>query len=271
LLIPGLPGEPECPDWFEWNGFYYLLFSHEGIAHYRIARDPLGPWLRPRVDTLDGPAARVMKTAAFGSQRRIGAAWIGTREGNRNDGAWQFGGNVLLREIVRRPDGSLGAAFPPEMFSDSRPLPAPSFSPLTGGVETGPRAVKLESWTGRAAAGCTGVPGRARISLQVKPQPGSAGFGLRLRGSAGFSSGVELAFSPLEGEVSLAGQRIRAVERLDEPFSLEIVLYDDLIDVCIAGQHTLVDRCPTLQGSELYLYAYCTAVDFEEITVSALE
>jgi hypothetical protein len=236
-----------------------------------MARDPLGPWLRPRVDTLDGPAARVMKTATFGNFRRIGAAWIGTREGNKQNGAWQFGGNVLLREIVRRTDGSLGAAFLPEMFSTSHQLPEPQFCPLTGGVETGPSSVKLGSWTGQAAAECAGIPGRARITMHVKPQPDSAGFGLRLRGEAGFTSGVELNFAPLEGEVSLDDQRISAVEGLDEAFDLEIVLYDDLIDVCIAGQRTLVDRFPTRRGDELYLYAYCAVVDFEEIRVSTYE
>jgi beta-fructofuranosidase len=267
LLIPGLPGEPECPDWFEWNGWYYLVFSHAGVAHYRMSHDPLGPWLRPRVDTLDSPAARVMKTAAFGSQRRIGAAWIGAREGSREDGAWQFGGNVLLREIRQRADGSLYPAFLPEMAAGSQPLPEPTFTPLTAGVETGPGSVKLGSLTGRAAAGCLGVPGRARITLRVNPHPGAAEFGLCLRGSAGFSSGVELAFSPIEGEVRLGDQRIGAVEGLDRSFELEIVLHDDLIDVCIADQRTLVNRCPAHMGSELHVYAYCGAVDFENMRV----
>jgi len=60
-----LPSAPECPDYFAWNGWYYLLFSSDGVTHYRIAHQPLGPWTRPAVDSFDGPAARVMKTAAF--------------------------------------------------------------------------------------------------------------------------------------------------------------------------------------------------------------
>src|ERR1019366_412597 len=62
FLIPGLPGEPECPDIFAWRGWHYLIFSHQGIAHYRIARSALGPWQAPVVDVFEGPEAMVMKT-----------------------------------------------------------------------------------------------------------------------------------------------------------------------------------------------------------------
>ncbi len=114
LLIPGLPGAPECPDYFSWNGWYYLVFSNEGVARYRMSRHPYGPWLKPLVEALDGPAARVMKTAAYGAERRIGAAWIGTRRGNLDRGDFEFGGNILLREIVQVPDGTLETCFLPE-------------------------------------------------------------------------------------------------------------------------------------------------------------
>ena len=65
FILPGYRGSPECSDYFYWNGWYYLVFSNYGIAHYRMSREPLGPWLRPEVDVFDGPQASVMKTAAF--------------------------------------------------------------------------------------------------------------------------------------------------------------------------------------------------------------
>ena len=112
LIVPGLPGVPECPDYFAWNGWYYLIFSNEGVARYRMSREPFGPWYRPKVDTLDGPAARVMKTAPFTDGRRLGVAWIGTRRENKNDGPFQFGGNAVFRELIQHDDGTLGTKFP---------------------------------------------------------------------------------------------------------------------------------------------------------------
>lgn len=61
LLVPGFDDVPECADLFAWNGWYYLLFSNRLVTRYRMARPPLGPWLRPPSDVLDAPLARVLK------------------------------------------------------------------------------------------------------------------------------------------------------------------------------------------------------------------
>ncbi|HVZ16359.1 MAG TPA: hypothetical protein VG897_04530, partial [Terriglobales bacterium] len=42
--MPGYPSVPECPDYFYWNGWYYLIFSLNGEARYRMSRQPMGPW-----------------------------------------------------------------------------------------------------------------------------------------------------------------------------------------------------------------------------------
>src|SRR5579864_4012788 len=77
---PGYPSVPECSDYFHWNGWYYLVFSLDGKAHYWMSKQPTGPWLRPPVDTFDGSSlASVMKTAAFTGNRRIGVAYFNSR------------------------------------------------------------------------------------------------------------------------------------------------------------------------------------------------
>jgi len=101
------PHQPECSDYFEWNGWYYLIFGIEGVSHYRLARQPFGPWIRPDDDTFDDPRARVMKTAPFGSHRRLGVAF------ERDRGPW--GGILRFRELVQRPDGTLTTRWPEEL------------------------------------------------------------------------------------------------------------------------------------------------------------
>ncbi len=106
FIVPGLPGQPECPDAFEWRGWHYLLFSNGGVTRYRMSRGPLGPWERPGVDVFGGPDVMVMKTAAFTGDRRIGAAFT------RGEG---YGGRLVLREILQNSDGTLVSAWPPEL------------------------------------------------------------------------------------------------------------------------------------------------------------
>ena len=126
FLIPGYRDQPECPDHFEWNGWYYLLFSSEGVAHYRKSRQPFGPWEQPTVDVFDGPQLCVMKTAAFTGGRRIGAAFV------PDSG---YGGWVAFRELVQHADGALGTKWPPEMVpATTTPV---TLNPTTPGERNG--------------------------------------------------------------------------------------------------------------------------------------
>lgn len=99
--------QPECPDWFEWRGWFYLVFSLRGIARYRMSRQPLGPWIQPPDDRLDGDTFRVMKTAAFHGGRRLGAAFAAP--------PGVYGGTLILRELRQRDDGTLHGDWPEEL------------------------------------------------------------------------------------------------------------------------------------------------------------
>ena len=85
-----------------------------------------------------------------------------------------------------------------------------------------------------------------------------------------FDSGYDLRFSPHDRVASLNEQWIYGVDGLDRPFSLEIVLRDDIIDVCIDGHRTLIDRCPEQRGGRMLLYAQDSEVAFEVAEIAAL-
>jgi len=241
LIIPGLAGVPECPDYFAWNGWYYLIFSNGGVARYRMSREPLGPWHRPKVDMLDGPAARVMKTAPFANGRRLGAAWIGTRREDKDDEPFQFGGNAVFRELIQHSDGTLGSKFPDEMTPSGKTLSSLHLSALDTDTRIEGRTIHIAARQGLAAAQCSGVPNNAHLVIRVHPQPGSFEFGLRLWAARTFDSGYDLCFSPRDRVARLQHQMIFGVDGLDQPFALEIVLKGDIIDVCIDGRRTIID------------------------------
>jgi beta-fructofuranosidase len=270
FLIPGYSGAPECPDYFHWHDWYYLVFSHAGIARYRMSRRPLGPWLRPAVDTFDGTMARVLKTAAFTGDRRIGVAFLGTRQDDRDSGRMQYAGNAIYREVIQQADGTLRTCWPAEMAPPGgTPLTWSPFA-LTPHAEMRPQSVHLAAAEGMEVAMLEDVPHQARLSMRIAPGHDTAAMGLRLRGAGAFESGYDLCFRPYERRVELFDASLVRVEGLDRSFDLDIILTEDIIDVCITGQRTMVNRCPELKGDRLFFFAHNGDVTFEEIQIRPL-
>jgi len=270
FLVPGLPGVPECPDYFFWNGWYYLIFSHGGAAHYRMSRAPFGPWHRPRVDTFDGGAAYVMKTAAFTGGRRIGVAFIGTRKGHKDMGRLLFGGQMVLREIIQHEDGTLGTMFPSEMIPPTDDALRLAPIPLTSRVTATGQQVRLQADEGLEVAMLAGIPTNARIRVTVRPEAHSALFSLFLKGAENLQSGYELRFLPFERRVELLDQAIICVDGLGENFTVDIILTEDLIDVCIDQRQCLINRCAEFNGDRLFFCAHNAAVVFDAIEIKPL-
>ncbi|MCD6286839.1 MAG: hypothetical protein J7M39_13085 [Anaerolineae bacterium] len=270
FLITGYRGAPECADLFIWNDWTYLIFSHDLVAHYRMARTSLGPWLRPSMDTFDGPLAAVMKTAPLGD-RRIGVAWIGTREGDTDTGTRQWGGNLFLRELIQHADGTLGTRFVPEAIPiHGQPLDLP-VSATTAHVAGSASAIGVGSSQGMTVAAVTGIPRTCRITMRIDPRgsgPRTASeFGMRLRTAGQLAEGYDLRFRPHDATVTLQGAGLTQVHEIKHPFNLDIVAYGDIIDVCIAGQRCLINRLPEQRGDHLVLYSRDSPVSFENIEV----
>ncbi|HOU12183.1 MAG TPA: hypothetical protein PKZ84_03640 [Anaerolineae bacterium] len=268
FLIPGYPGAPECADYFRWNDWYYVLFSHGLVTRYRMARQPFGPWLRPAVDVLDAPLARVLKTAPFTGNRRIGAAWLGTREGDRDAGHFQWGGHTLFREVIQNADGTLGTRFVPEMqLAEAMPC-ALTLTALTAGVAGKPEQFHLAGNEGLAVAALATAPRAGRLMARIIPGAGMGTFGLRFRGAGRFEAGYELRFAPHTRTVALFDTTIEAVAGLDQPFELEVVWQDDIIDVCIDGRRCIVNRCPEPRGEQLFVFCHNGGITVEGLTVT---
>ena len=55
--------EPECPDYIEYNGFYYLIYSLQGKAYYKYSGEPFGNWITPQDNAV--PCSSVPKGAVW--------------------------------------------------------------------------------------------------------------------------------------------------------------------------------------------------------------
>ena len=257
---------PECADCFEWNGYYYLLFKTNGGTYYRISRKLLGPWTAPFEANIGSDYALVFKTASFKRNRRIAVGMVPSRKDNLDDGAWQYAGNMVFRELLQNADGSLRAVFPPEMLPKCGPevklvLDNPNPSKL---VQT-PTGLEIKSTQGFAAARYPNIPVNAYITFDVEPVTEYTSLGCFLRDSA--NGNYDLSFTAKANKVQLGNNSIEAVPGLDKPFSVEIVMTNDIIDVCIAKKRCLLNRCPQQKGANLTFYCHNGTVRFHNLKV----
>ena len=259
-----------CPHLFEWNGWHYFMGGYTTRSGVWRSRDQFGPWTLQESVRLDLLA--VPKTAEFTGRRRIMAGFL-------EDRGW--GGNLVFRELMQHNDGSLGTRFPPEMIPLSgEPLDLAFESQSSGATGDG-QSIHISARNGCGAGMLTGVPNNARITLDVIPKPGSTRFGLRLRSSADNEEGCELRVEPAGQRVAFsvphrgrAGSEsdaaISDVRGLERPFTLDVVLRNDIIDVCIDDRRTVVARYWDPRGDRLLLYAQDADVAFESVVVRPL-
>jgi len=222
----------ECPDLFEWNGWWYFIMGRDGLWR---SRSCLGPWEAIREDIYDGLV--VPKVAAFTGNRRIMAGWL-------SDGGWA--GNLVFRELVQHEDGTLGVKFLDEMMP-------PAVEPM-GEMRT----VDIAASSASAPPAIGVMPGDGYLSMHVRPSPGARDFGLVLRTSDDGGRGLRLLFDPSAHSVRFdppadceqpdGFRELHNVDGLDRPFELTVVLAGDIVDVCIDRRRCLIGRFRSFQA-----------------------
>ena len=270
-VLTGQNSVPECPDYFQWNGWYYLVYSNHSDTYYVKSKSPYGPWQYPRYQALKEEMANVAKTAEFAHNRRIAAAWIPSRQDNKDNGREIFGGSAVFREVVQAEDGTLGTRFPAEMIpATTEPLKLPVVLDVAGSSgKTGD--ILLKAINGLGAAHLNHVPANCRITLEVIPQGDNEEYGLYLRADEKATNGYKLRFSANERTVSLGNTRIESVEGLAKNTTIDIIMQNDIIDVSINGNRCIVNRMPEQKGDFLWLYAKQGTVTFKSVTIAPLK
>lgn len=257
FLVPDYASaQPECSDWFEWNDWYYLSFGQDGATRYRMSRSADGPWLTPAQDLLDDPQARVMKTAPFKKNRRIAAGFVAEQG---------FGGHLIFRELVQNQDGTLGTKFPDEMSLAAGDPIIRQAKPIAERTAVHDQSLTIRSVSGLGVIAMDEIPQNVKLVLVVRASSTTTAYGVTLRGTGHYQSGVELRLEPFRQRVSwrtaiakpfdddpLAS--IHQVAGLHQRISLEVVAIGSIFDVCINSQRTAIHRATGLHGDRLFLF-----------------
>jgi len=180
---PSLYFTHECPDLFKIGDWWYLVystFSERNLTHYRMSRSLEGPWLAPANDSFDGRAFYAAKTASDG-QRRFAFGWDPTRTGEKDTGNWNWGGHLVVHEVLQGADGSLSVRVPPEITSQFTHTIQPRVSPH-GKVQT-PRTdiFTLDAESSFAWATLGLIPATGMIETTITFAPQTRGVGVLLR------------------------------------------------------------------------------------------
>lgn len=112
----------ECPDVFTMGNFEYLIYSNWDWANtdrrvlYRYRAIGTTDWLVPENAALDDILFYAGRTASDGKNRYL-FGWVPTREGNNDNGAYHWGGNLVMHQLEQNSDGILRVVAPEKITS----------------------------------------------------------------------------------------------------------------------------------------------------------
>ncbi len=269
-ILTGQPSTPECPDYFSWKGWYYLVYSDGSNTSYVKSRNPYGPWEAPRFQTLNEDWSNVVKTASFKNDRRIAAAWVPNRRDGKDNDHEIFGGNSLFREVTQESDGTLDTRFPAEMIPETAaPLaikPEMMYKATMGSGNT----ITLSDGSGVATARIGSIPENCRITFEIEPVGANEEMGVILKSDENGNSGYRLNLSASNKTVAMGNTAIQGVDGLQKQVTIDIVIKDGILDADIDHRRTVVNRTYEHHGSTIWLYAKHGTVRFKNLVVRPL-
>ena len=269
----------ECPDLFRIGDWWYLVystFSERSVTHYRMSRSLHGPWLAPANDTFDGRAYYAAKTAGDTAHRYI-FGWLPTRVDEKDEGGWQWGGELVVHELRQMPDGTLTVHVP-------ETVAAPFTTPV-------PQAVRqvLGKWgrtsgafrtdaTGRFSALSLGaMPRECLITGQITYTTGTGNCGLLLRADEALDSYYQVRLEPANQRLVIdrwprAGDQPFMLERplpmrAGQPVTLRLLVDDTCLVVYADDQVALSCRMYDHRRGELGLFVTEDEASFYKVTM----
>ena len=188
----------ECPDLFKIGDWWYLVFSEYCELHatrYRMSRSLNGPWLTPKLDTFDGHPFYAAKTASDGKNRYI-FGWNPTRSDNKDDGSWNWGGNLVVHQVIQQPDGELRVRVPDTVRNAFNKPVHQEFKSSNGDVLGLKKDIEIKAEGVFNAVAAGKMPATCRISTTIHFDKVPRNFGCIIRGSDDFDKGYYFRFEP---------------------------------------------------------------------------
>lgn len=308
LYAPNLHvGAHECPDMFRIGEWWYLVYSsYTGRfgTFYRMSRSPNGPWISPKEEAFDGRAYYAAKSVSDGDKRYLFGwnptkrddlfGWNPPQAAGQDYDTWDWGGNLVVHEIVQRSDGTLGTRVPGSVdaaFSVTQPVElsgiAGEWAEISASHNEG---VSLNCREPYAFAGCITrdeLPDICKISATVRFSPETQGVGFMLRTENALDFAYYVTLEPQRDRVTFRGPIMQSEEggktfpyevELERPFefeanaNIEIRIFVDgtICEIYVGGRVAMSARMYDIEQGRLGLFVNQGEAAFTDVKIETL-
>ena len=132
-----------------------------------MSRNISGPWIAPEIDTFDTRALYAAKTASNGKTRFL-FGWNPLRAGGKDDGEWEWGGNLVVHQLGQQSNGELYVTMPETInraFARSLPL---DIRPALGRCDISSDSVRAHDTVSFGVATVAPMPTRCKIAATIE-------------------------------------------------------------------------------------------------------
>lgn len=279
--MPDLYFTHECPDVFKMGDWWYLVYStftERNITHYRMSKSLAGPWVAPANDSFDGRAFYAAKTASDG-QRRFAYGWNPTRTNEEDTGRWNWGGSLVIHEVVQQPDGSLTVQMPQERVDAFKQDVSLTITPQIGQWKTQGDEWSADVTSGFAWASVAEMPPTSMLEATIQFSQNTRGVGIILRADETLDHYYQLRLEPDRNRIVFdrsprPGDEPPIMERPvqlspDQPVHIRVIVEDSIILAYVNDEVALSTRGYEHQSGNYGLFVSEGSATFDKIEVRA--
>lgn len=291
----------ECPDLFKIGDWWYLVYSaytDRFATFYRMSKSLDGPWMAPKEDTFDGRAYYAAKTAWDGT-RRYAFGWNPTKVENLfgwnperyagNDyNTWDWGGNLIVHEIVQKPDGELTVKVPETVDQAFAKRHAATFVPGIGIWQIDGNTLSSDSpYLFSCAATKETMPAQHRLTANITFSEGTRGVGLMLRADGNFDKAYYVKLEPGRNRIVFRSAIIQSEEggktfpyeaELERPIELfpgktyEVKVFVDgtICEVYVNQEVAMSARMYDIKEGQIGLFVVEGSATFQEVQIGEI-
>jgi beta-fructofuranosidase len=239
------------------------------MVRYRKAKSLSGPWIKPKKDYFDGRAFYAAKTASDGEKRYL-FGWNPTRENNSDSGNWQWGGNLIVHELVQNEEADLVVKLPESILNVFKKTHIVNVSVLLDCPFATETSTLLEN-----------APETFKLSAVIECEKDSSQFGFLLHHNPVLDEAYGITFNLDSNIVSVNQfpnfpQNLFNEFQLQQPimaqgkYTVDILVDHDVCVIYVNNQTALSTRFYNRKGCDVSVYSSNSQVQFSNISISTL-
>jgi beta-fructofuranosidase len=278
---PGLYYTHECPDLFRMGDWWYLLFSEfseSSQTRYRMSRKISGPWLTPQIDTFDTRVFYAGKTASNGRDRYL-FGWSPLRAEGKDDGKWEWGGNLVVHQLIQRPTGELVVTVPKAIDEAFDHVVSLDIKSALGECEIVANSVKIDAEGSLGIATLASMPHQFKATTTIRFESGCQAFGFLLKVQDDLDTCYYVRFEPQNerlvfdrwprpGDIPYLPGLERSIKLMShQPLNLKVIVDGTIAEIYVNDEIAMSTRMYSAVPGQIAVFAEEGRAAFEQVSL----